>query len=192
MATHSSILAWKIPWTEESGSLQSMGSQRVRQNWACTHTHTPCHPTPPTHTRTHSAWEYCSGMGSKFHLPLISPPQDLSQESRAGLQGWGWEDEFDGIGMTALAVLTSCKKVEWRERFQDLGREVSPHWASQQLVEETWGKVCFSLRGLTFWVPSYLAPTWPCFLLAQIQAKNTFAGATTVVPCKAFFSPPKF
>ena len=29
MATHSSILAWKIPWTEEPSSLQSMGSQRV-------------------------------------------------------------------------------------------------------------------------------------------------------------------
>jgi len=30
MATHSSILAWRIPWTEEPGGLQSMGSQRVR------------------------------------------------------------------------------------------------------------------------------------------------------------------
>ena len=29
MATYSSILAWRIPWTEESGGLQSMGSQRV-------------------------------------------------------------------------------------------------------------------------------------------------------------------
>ena len=29
MATHSSILAWKTPWTEETGRLQSMGSQRV-------------------------------------------------------------------------------------------------------------------------------------------------------------------
>ena len=29
MAAHSSTLAWKIPWTEESGRLQSMGSQRV-------------------------------------------------------------------------------------------------------------------------------------------------------------------
>ena len=29
MATHSSILAWKIPWTEDPGRLQSMGSQRV-------------------------------------------------------------------------------------------------------------------------------------------------------------------
>ena len=32
MATHSSILAWKIPWTEEPGGLQSMGLQRVRQD----------------------------------------------------------------------------------------------------------------------------------------------------------------
>ena len=31
---HSSILAWKIPWTEEHGRLQSMGSQRVRHYWA--------------------------------------------------------------------------------------------------------------------------------------------------------------
>ena len=32
MATHSSILAWEIPWTEEHGGLQSMGSQKVRYN----------------------------------------------------------------------------------------------------------------------------------------------------------------
>ena len=40
MATHSSILAWRIPWTEEPGGLQSMGSQRVRTIWATNiHTH---------------------------------------------------------------------------------------------------------------------------------------------------------
>ena len=32
MATHTSILAWKIPWTEDPGRLQSMGSQRVRHD----------------------------------------------------------------------------------------------------------------------------------------------------------------
>ena len=32
MATHSSILVWEIPWTEETGGLQSMGLQRVRQD----------------------------------------------------------------------------------------------------------------------------------------------------------------
>ena len=34
MATHSSILAWKISWTKEPGGLQSMGSQRVGHDWA--------------------------------------------------------------------------------------------------------------------------------------------------------------
>ena len=33
MATHYSILAWKIPWREESGGLQSRGVQRVRHDW---------------------------------------------------------------------------------------------------------------------------------------------------------------
>ena len=33
MATHSSILAWKISWTEEPGGLQSMVSQRIRRDW---------------------------------------------------------------------------------------------------------------------------------------------------------------
>ena len=34
MAAHSSILAWRIPWTEEPGGLQSMGLQRVGHNWS--------------------------------------------------------------------------------------------------------------------------------------------------------------
>ena len=38
MVTHSSILAWKIPWTEEPGGLQSMESQRVRHNLVTKHT----------------------------------------------------------------------------------------------------------------------------------------------------------
>ena len=39
MVTHSNILAWRIPWTEEPGGLQSMGSQRVGHDWV-TNTHT--------------------------------------------------------------------------------------------------------------------------------------------------------
>ena len=39
MATHSNSLAWEIPWMEEPGRLQSVGSQRVKYNWAhaCMH-----------------------------------------------------------------------------------------------------------------------------------------------------------
>ena len=46
MATHSSILAWKIPQTEETGGLQSMGPQELDMT-ECIHTHTQ------THTHTH-------------------------------------------------------------------------------------------------------------------------------------------
>ena len=39
MVTHSSILTWRIPWTEEPGRLQFMGLQRIRYDWARTHTY---------------------------------------------------------------------------------------------------------------------------------------------------------
>ena len=43
MATHSSILAWRIPWTEETGRLQSIGSQRVGHDWVI---NTPLYSNP--------------------------------------------------------------------------------------------------------------------------------------------------
>ena len=39
MANHSTILAWKIQWTEEPGGLQSKGLQRVRHDWMTKHAH---------------------------------------------------------------------------------------------------------------------------------------------------------
>ena len=49
MATHSSILAWRIPWTEEPGGLQSMGHKKSEMT---DHTH--------THTRTHTTLHHPS------------------------------------------------------------------------------------------------------------------------------------
>ena len=43
MATHSSILAWRIPWTEEPGRLQSMGSKALDMTEQLTRTHTTEH-----------------------------------------------------------------------------------------------------------------------------------------------------
>ena len=72
MATHSSILARKIPWTEEPGGLQSMGSQKVRHNWMHTHTHTHT----PLHVHIHT---YSKGSRRK-RSPVI----------RTGEQWWIW------------------------------------------------------------------------------------------------------
>ena len=46
MATSSDTVAWKTPWTEEPGRVQSMGSQKVECDWA--HACTPARPPPPT------------------------------------------------------------------------------------------------------------------------------------------------
>ena len=57
MATHSSILAWRIPWTEQPGRLQFMETQRVRHNWACTHMGVGEHARTHTHTHKHKVRE---------------------------------------------------------------------------------------------------------------------------------------
>ena len=50
MATHSSILAWRIPWTEKPGRLQSTGSQRVGYNWVTSPSPSPCVPKDKNHS----------------------------------------------------------------------------------------------------------------------------------------------
>ena len=63
MAAHASILAWEIPWTEESGRLQSMASQRVRHDLATQH-------------RQPSGVENLGRFGSSCPRPLVplNPP----------------------------------------------------------------------------------------------------------------------
>ena len=67
MATHSSVLAWRTPWTEESGRLQSMLSQRIGHNLAAK---PPPPPSPPLSDLT---------LPSASHLPELSLPHPSSQ-----------------------------------------------------------------------------------------------------------------
>ena len=55
MATHSSVLAWRLPWTEEPGGLQSTGSQRVKHNWS---------EVAGTHALTHKLVQACLALAS--------------------------------------------------------------------------------------------------------------------------------
>ena len=69
MATHSSILVWEIPWTEEPGGLQSMGLQRVRHSWV---TNTFTLFSPPTSQLLKSSY-FCPrppGLPTDFSLPF--------------------------------------------------------------------------------------------------------------------------
>ena len=73
MATHSSICAWRIPWTEEPGGLQSVGSQRVWYDWV---------------TQTHAHIRYKIGSQWKFAEWL----SELRLVFHDNLEGW------DGVG----------------------------------------------------------------------------------------------
>ena len=110
MAHHSSTFAWKIPWTEEPGGLQSMRSLRVGHDWATsfslftfTHWRRKWQPTPvflPGESQGRGAWwaavygvaqsrrrlKWLSSRGSKFH-PLPTVEQNNLMPS--GLSGRG-------------------------------------------------------------------------------------------------------
>ena len=73
MAPHSSTLAWKIPWTEEPGSLQSMGSQRVGHDWA-----TSLSLFPFTHWRR--KWQ---------PTPVFLPGESQGWGNQVGCRLWG-------------------------------------------------------------------------------------------------------
>ena len=81
MATHSSTLAWKIPWMEEPGRLQAMGSQRVRHDWA---TSMSCHSWSARNCHLSSNglqvvtfWNFCLHV----NLPILPPPHSPQSES---------------------------------------------------------------------------------------------------------------
>ena len=74
MATHSSILAWKIPCMEEPGRLQSMGSRRVRHDWATSHF---------TFVHWRRKWQ---------HTPVFLPGESQGQEP-GGLPSMGFQSQ---------------------------------------------------------------------------------------------------
>ena len=87
MATHSSILAWEIPWTEESGELMSTGLQRVRPNWA-TNTHTLAAITSlfPLDQWVSSCTVCQNNLKGLFVLRLLGPTPRVADSCRSGAQ----------------------------------------------------------------------------------------------------------
>ena len=73
MAPHSSTLAWKIPWTEEPGRLQSMGSLRVRHDWAT----------------SLSLFTFMHWRRKWQPSPVFLPRESQGQGSLAGCRLWG-------------------------------------------------------------------------------------------------------
>ena len=112
-ATQSSVLTWRIPWTEETGRLQSMRSQRVRHDWA--HTHTKPYMTtfqsfshfclcseshcPPCHSSNMSSPHL-----SKFPLTLFSLPGSSLVSSHTRILMWIISHSLQVFGQMSLPL----------------------------------------------------------------------------------------
>ena len=119
MATHSSILTWRIPWIEEPGGLQSVGSQRVGHDWATnTHTHTHTHTHPHTQLREGGgrdrgpAGAYRENRQPAPRVPEIFEFHSLSPGHSADLdplqsQSLLWEPEGEGRRTRFLSTLSA-------------------------------------------------------------------------------------
>ena len=99
MAIHSSTIAWKIPWTEKPGRLQSMGSQRVRHDWA-----------------TELNWggscciKGCTSMLSHFLQPMDCSPPDASVHGNSPGKNTtvGCHSLLQGFSQRRNWILFSC------------------------------------------------------------------------------------
>ena len=84
MATHSSTLAWRIPWTEEPGGLQSMGSRRVRHDWVHTHGLPIKAEGVRTAVKGNQAPLRVSNLGSLYQLGILSGRIGHTLQARRG------------------------------------------------------------------------------------------------------------
>ena len=95
MATYSSTLAWKIPWTEEPGRLQSMGSRRVVHDWAT----------------SLSLFTFMHWRRKWQPTPVFLPEESQGQGSLVGCRLWGrTELDWSDLAAAAAAAEHTSKK----------------------------------------------------------------------------------
>ena len=171
MATHSSILAWKISWTEEPGGLQFMWSQRVGHDWATN-----------TYLLTYTWYKGFSG-GSAVKNP---PAMQKTQET----QVWslGWEDPLE----EGMAI---CSSIAWRiPRTGEPGRLQSPGSQRVRHNRSDWACTCaygtkevFSNFLLVDWIypPQVMEHRWNKTqhnYLLQMRKNEAWRDLSTVIP----------
>ena len=106
MATHSSTLAWKTPWTEEPGSLQSMGSLRVGNDWAT----------------SLSFFTFMHWRGKWQPTPVFLPGESQGWRSLVGCRLWGCTESDDWSDLAAAKILGEnthqkyCVPASWKTR----------------------------------------------------------------------------
>ena len=96
-APHSSALAWKIPWTEEPGRLQSMGSLRVGHDWAT----------------SLSLFTFMHGRRIWQPTPVFLPGESQGRRSLVGCPLWGHTVEHNWSDLAAAAAVPPGRLPWW-------------------------------------------------------------------------------
>ena len=122
METHSNTLAWKIPWMEEPGRLQSMGSQRVGHNWE-------------TSVSQYIAFvksQLLIYLLSMFPHPVVQMVKNLPVVRETQVQSLGQEDPLEKGMATYFSIL--AWRIPWTEkpgRLQSMGlHRVGHNWVT--------------------------------------------------------------
>ena len=145
MTTHSSILAWKIPWTEEPDWLQSIGSQRVGHNWA-------------TNTwdlfNVHSYWEEIGGVSETLTTSGLAI-HDYSKFTPLTMKlNYCWYQQ----GLSLSWLMTKVQKFN----YISLGWWFCKLYLGTSLVQ--WLRICLPTQGT--WIQSLV---WEVDLICHNQ-----------------------
>ena len=105
MATHSSFLAWRIPWTGEPGGLHCTGSQRVGHGWT-------------TSTHTHKVWYYSLLLRTQMTSSMMVPESKTLNHGRERLRG----ESFNYLIPPYFLIPTFCNHIWYRNSVEILAR----------------------------------------------------------------------
>ena len=149
MAPHSSTLAWKIPWMEEPGRLQSMGSLRVRHDWVT----------------SLSLFTFLPWRRKWQPIPAFLPGESQGRGSLVGCHLWGRRVGHDWSDLAAAAAATEDM------RFYSVGPLGDPTRTSLFLTlpQESGTRK----PGLSLW-----ASLWPLIMCPQDWGSNKGTGKT--------------
>ena len=148
MATHSSSLAWEIPWTEEPGRLQSMGLQRVGHNWVTSlaflahNASAPiklnkcnrlshCHSIPQCIASDQGTYIIANEVWLWIHVPrthwsLIWSCEDSVTFSADDNLLWGWSTVLHDVSNQWL----TCSQDSWKSRVKMIITRKATPWTS--------------------------------------------------------------
>ena len=111
MATHFSILPWRIPWTEEPGELQSIGSQRVVHDWSNSAQHAQASGIKLTQSQP-LPLDFSVTLANIFHFASTSSPPSLHIPSRTRVRVSSFRDQQAWLLSTLLIGKQRSREVE--------------------------------------------------------------------------------